>query len=86
MLEPSPAEEEEATADPLPAIAVVEEVVMAEAVVEAVAAEVVEAVEEVKGLPQLLALPRMAMEDQMGASKAILPLFLMGTDQKANNS
>ena len=59
-------------ADPLQVVAVAEVVVVV-----AVAAE---------DLPQPLAPPRMAMEDQMGASKAIPPLSLMEIDPKANNS
>ena len=49
----------------------------------AVAVAAVAAVE--KACPQLLELLPMAMEDQMEASKAILPQSLMGINPKANN-
>ena len=54
------------------------------AVEEAAAEEAV--VAEAEGLPQLLALLHMAMEDQMGASRAIPLLSSMEIDPKVNNS
>ena len=72
-----------AAVGPLRAVAAAEEVVVAEVAVAEGAEEVVVVVGD---LPQPLAPPRMAMEDQTGASKAIPPLFLMGTDPKVSNS
>ena len=78
-------------ADPLRAVVAVEVVAGVEGAVEVVAgvegaAEVVVAVAAAEDLPQPLAPPRTAMEDQMGASKAIPPLSLMEIDPRANNS
>ena len=50
------------------------------AAVEAVEAAAVAVVVAEEALPQPLALLRMAMEDQMGVSRAIPPLSLMETD------
>ena len=76
-------EEEGAAADLLPGVVVEVEVVEAE-VAEAEVAEAAEV--EAGGLLQPPALPRMAMEDQMGVSRAILPPSSMEIDPRASNS